>query len=343
MANKKKYLVSIILPVYNVERFLEKCLNSIINQTYKNIEIITVNDGSTDNSLQVIEKTLLKEPRLKLINIENQGVSIARNTGIKAATGDFLVFVDSDDYIENDFIEYMLSIYEVTKADICISMNNFTTKDKIQIKTDKITTLTPECGVAELLYPRVRMGVWNKLWKKEFIDKNQFLFLPGQHTAEGLIFMTNAAQYANRIGVGQRKVYCYRLDNDMSATTKANVEKYGIGSLMAMDKVEKNLDMNSTIIRNAMNYQRWSTSTFALRQILDANAKKDYYELYKDLIKYIRHNSLKMLKKDVNVPLRTKLIAIARWINPVLITKLSLYMRDRHIKASKKENWRSHE
>lgn len=343
MANKKEYLVSIILPVYNVERFLEKCLNSVINQTYKNIEIITVNDGSTDNSLQVIEKTLLKEPRLKLINIENQGVSIARNTGMKAATGDFLVFVDSDDYIENDFVEYMLSIYEVTKADICISMNNFTTKDKIQVNNDKITTLTSEYGVAELLYPRVRMGVWNKLWKKEFIDKNQFLFLSGQHTAEGLIFMTNAAQYANCIGVGQRKVYCYRLDNDMSATTKANVEKYGIGSLMAMDKVEKNLDMNSTIIRNAMNYQRWSTSTFALRQILDANAKKDYYELYKDLIKYIRQNSLKMLKKDIDVPLRTKLIAIARWINPVLITKLSLYMRDRHIKASKKENWRCHE
>lgn len=333
--NEKKILVSMVLAAYNVEKYIGKCLDTIINQTYKNLEIIVVNDGSPDNSGKIVEEYTLKDNRIKLVCHEkNQGLSVARNTGLAHAQGDFVSFVDSDDYLAEDFVEYMLKIYEKTNADLCLSMNIFTTKDKKQITHDKVTTLSSEKAVAELLYPRIRMGVWNKLWKREFIVENDLKFVPGQPTGEGLTFMTNAAQYINCAGVGQRKVYCYRLDNENSATTKPNVEKQGIGALKAMQIIKGNLDLSSPIVSNAFNYQMWSTSTYALRQIIDANNKDEYSILFKDLVKYIRENSLKMLHPSVDLPLRMRIIAICRWINPVWITRLSLYLRDRHLKNS---------
>ncbi|MGG5328992.1 glycosyltransferase family 2 protein [Enterococcus sp. AZ163] len=332
---EEKILVSIVLAAYNVEKYIGKCLDTIVNQTYNNLEIIVVNDGSPDNSQKIVEEYAKKDNRVKLVCHEkNEGLSAARNTGLAHAQGDFVSFVDSDDYLAEDFVEYMLKIYIKTNADLCLSMNIFTTKDKKQITHDNITTLSSEKAVAELLYPRIRMGVWNKLWRHDFIVENKLKFIPGQSTGEGLTFMTNAAQYINCAGVGQRKVYCYRLDNENSATTKPNVEKQGIGALEAMEIIENNLDFSSPIVRHAFDYQMWSTSTYALRQIIDANKKDEYYSLFNDLVKYIRKNSLKMLHPSVDLPLRMRMIAICRWVNPIWITKLSLYLRNRHLKNS---------
>ena len=97
--------ISIIVPVYNNYNFLDKCLDSIINQTYKNIEIILINDGSTDNSLKKLKKYAKVDSRIILINKKNEGVSKARNDGIKISTGKYITFVDSDDYLECDAIE----------------------------------------------------------------------------------------------------------------------------------------------------------------------------------------------------------------------------------------------
>ena len=95
--------ISIIVPVYNTEKFLEKCLNSLINQTLKDIEIICINDGSTDNSLQILEKFANKDKRIQIINQTNSGPSIARNIGIKKAVGEYIGFVDSDDWVDSNF------------------------------------------------------------------------------------------------------------------------------------------------------------------------------------------------------------------------------------------------
>jgi len=98
-------LISIIIPVYNVESYLKDCLESVINQTYKNLEIIIINDGSQDNSKEICYNYAKKDSRIKLINKKNEGVSAARNTGMDLATGEYISFIDSDDYIDNDMIE----------------------------------------------------------------------------------------------------------------------------------------------------------------------------------------------------------------------------------------------
>ena len=117
---KNNPLVSVIVPVYNTAKFLPTCLNSILNQTYQNLEIIIINDGSTDDSEETISKYATKDDRIKTISQENQGLSGARNAGIKTATGDYITFVDSDDKIEPTMIEKLLLALKQTDSDIAV-------------------------------------------------------------------------------------------------------------------------------------------------------------------------------------------------------------------------------
>lgn len=120
MKNDKSPLISIIVPIYNTAKYLPKCLDSIITQTYKNLEIILINDGSTDNSGEIIKKYTKKDKRIKTINQENQGQSNARNNGLKIASGNYISFIDSDDTIEPNFIEKLLNTYDDnTSLSVC--------------------------------------------------------------------------------------------------------------------------------------------------------------------------------------------------------------------------------
>ena len=113
-------LISVIVPIYNVAPWLPRCLDSIIGQTYKNLEILLINDGSTDNSLEICQTYAAKDPRIKVIHQENQGVSAARNAGLDNAQGDFIMFVDSDDWLTLDACEKLLNTQKQTNADIVI-------------------------------------------------------------------------------------------------------------------------------------------------------------------------------------------------------------------------------
>lgn len=105
-------LVSIVVPCYNIEKYIERCINSIINQTYKNLEIIAVNDGSKDNTLNILNRLKLKEPRLKVLNYENHGLSFARNRGIEQAQGQYIMFVDGDDFLNENIVNELLNTLE---------------------------------------------------------------------------------------------------------------------------------------------------------------------------------------------------------------------------------------
>ena len=110
--------ISIIVPVYNVEKYLSQCIESIINQNYKNIEIILVNDGSTDKSGDICDSYSLKDNRIKVIHKKNEGVSIARNTGLKVATGEYIAFVDGDDFVHEYIYTKLINIINNSKYDL---------------------------------------------------------------------------------------------------------------------------------------------------------------------------------------------------------------------------------
>lgn len=166
--------ISVIIPIYNCEQYLEKCLNSLINQTLKDIEIILINDGSTDNSLKIIEK--FDDTRIKLINKENGGQSSARNKGLEIANGEYIGFIDSDDWIDSDYYEKLYNTALKYNADI--AMTDFIRigpnkhKIRLNIKSEKVyKTIEEKIQIANALKEGC---IWNKIYKKEILTNLRF-------------------------------------------------------------------------------------------------------------------------------------------------------------------------
>ena len=168
-------LISVIINVYNGEKYIKKCLDSVISQTYKDLEILIINDGSIDNTLSICES--YKDKRIKIITTENSGLSMSRNVGLDKAKGDYIYFVDADDFIELDTIEYLYNLckkYEVPIATckyLEISDYNYTlnnVEEKINIVSSK------EFLKDVLLLKNKAVSTWNKLLKKELFDNLRF-------------------------------------------------------------------------------------------------------------------------------------------------------------------------
>lgn len=139
------------MPIYNVEPFLEKCVDSILAQTWDFIEIILVDDGSTDNSGFICDQMQQKDDRVKVLHKSNGGVSSARNSGIEMASGGFICFVDGDDYVMPDYIEYMMGQITKNNADIALTTQMFGNFDEKQVKKDEIKTWNGEDAVEAIL------------------------------------------------------------------------------------------------------------------------------------------------------------------------------------------------
>ena len=128
----KKAKITVIIPVYNVEKFLRTCLDSVINQTYQNLEIICVNDGSTDSSPEILKEYFEKDDRIIIINKENGGLSSARNAGLDAATGEYVAFLDSDDWISKNFCKELLKSIIKTHSDAAIAQTHYVYENRIE-------------------------------------------------------------------------------------------------------------------------------------------------------------------------------------------------------------------
>lgn len=172
--------VSVIVPVYNVEKYLKRCLDSLINQTLSDIDIICINDGSKDSSLQILEQYAQKDSRIVIYNQENSGLSVARNTGLEHASGEYIGFVDSDDWVDLDFYEKLYNSAKNNNADIAVAdfIREHPNKKpkRLKLKEEKIYT-TPE---DKFMICKVhREGcVWNKIYRTEFIHSINLKFVP---------------------------------------------------------------------------------------------------------------------------------------------------------------------
>lgn len=171
-------MLSVVVPVYNVENYLERCLESIINQTYKDLEIILVNDGSTDSSQKICEKYVEKDFRVKLINKKNGGLSSARNLGLEISKGDYIAFIDSDDYIDFEMYEKMMRKLLEKNADLvmCDVKVEFPTHNKI-IETSDFLDVDIQLEKKHIL--KIYPTAWNKIYKKEIFIKNKIRFPEG--------------------------------------------------------------------------------------------------------------------------------------------------------------------
>ena len=173
-----KKTLSVIVPIYNVEKYLSKCLDSIISQTYEKLEIILINDGSTDRCGEICKNYALKDSRVKYIYKQNGGLASARNAGLDIASGDYISFVDSDDWIDTDMYETLIYHLETTDSDIavCGIKEVFPDATRFKSNTGNISFFNITEAIESLVSPNniVRFEVWNKVFKKDIIGESRF-------------------------------------------------------------------------------------------------------------------------------------------------------------------------
>lgn len=220
-------LISVIVPVYNMEKYLEKCVDSIINQTYKNIEIILIDDGSKDNSGTMCDELAKKDNRIKVIHKKNAGLSAARNDGIKIANGEYVCFVDSDDYVTEDYCEVLYNTLIDTNADISaiayreirddgIPILDADEKNKTKFNNQRIIYDGDDIIIQMLKWETFRNMAWNKLYKTDMVRKH--LFLEG-YAFEDIYFSYEILSDINRITYINTPCYYYvRRTNSISLT-----------------------------------------------------------------------------------------------------------------------------
>nr|WP_319999866.1 glycosyltransferase [uncultured Draconibacterium sp.] len=314
-------LVSIIVPIYNVEKYLSQCIKSIINQTHTNLEIILVNDGSPDNSGKIADKYASTDNRISVIHKKNAGVSSARNSGIDKATGNYICFSDADDLLEPDYVEYLLNLAVVNNADISYTSEMFTTFHKQQLSTDNIQIYSPEEATEAILCYRVPIGVYCKMFKKDFLKNNSLRFIHSVFIGEGFNFNTACFQRANKVVKGQKKIYFYRRDNSESAMTKFNIKKCEM-AIYAINRIRKDFIINSKRIQKAWQFASWHTHCDMYYLIENANAGKNFPVIYKKCKQMARRKALTAFL--VPTKRMERIRAIISIISPKLVARLIL-------------------
>lgn len=297
--------VSIIIPVYNVEKYIEQCLESVINQKTKySYEIICINDGSTDGTSKILEKY---KDNLKIINTSNNGPGAARNLGIKNSTGKYLMFVDGDDYVVENFVEKMLDTLKKEEADVVIcNFCRFTNKTEIEKVNKGQYKVYYKSSINEVLL--MEFHSCNKIFKRELIEKNKY---PEDIYFEDVVAISKAIIDANKIVKIEDYLYYYRRTIN-SITNNLTDKNYDIIKALDLisDKFKKNgydrelefLNINNLLVDLAIKVLKAKKNRKEYLEIIDkVNGK--YPNWHKN--KYIKN--VRFAKKAYLFCLKNKL------------------------------------
>lgn len=284
-----KTLVSIIVPVHNSSKYLKKCLDSIVGQSYKNIEILAIENGSTDDSLKILNDY---KDKIKLIVLKESGLSRARNEGLKRAKGEYIAFVDSDDTVEPDLIKKLVKSLETEKSDLAIcnfreiyeKSNRIISRCAFPIETIKNKEI-----VENLV--KFNCAIWNKLYKKSIIDENNIMF-PENLKYEDMPFVLEYLSKSKVISKVNELLYNY-LIHDKSEQTTVNNKVYDIFKILEIcSKYYSKDQLESIYIRELTTY------ALKMKYVKDKNLRKNFIdEVYKNLgLTYPKWKTSKFIK-----------------------------------------------
>lgn len=246
------YLLSVIVPVYNVEPYIERCINSIVNQTYKHLEIILINDGSTDSSGEICDREALKDHRIKVYHIANSGSSIARNYGLERCNGDYIGFVDSDDWIDQDMFYSMISFAVKNTLEVveCNSINS-TEQSKIHKRTAEVHRIENKDEFLYRILKYKRFAVWRRIYHKSVLQDK--FFIPNI-LHQDVYFTIDIVNNLTRLGYLSYPFYIYNVEN-MNSVIRGNYSLKKLNSIGApLYVVTKTETYNSKIKTLASNY-----------------------------------------------------------------------------------------
>lgn len=320
-------LISVIVPVYKVEKYLNRCVDSIINQTYKNLEIILVDDGSPDNCPKICDEYAMKDNRIKVIHKENGGLSDARNEGIKIAKGNYIGFVDSDDWIHKSMFENLYSAMANSKADIA-TCEFIRTKDKIQ-KNDynnffdnSITEYNQEqyikkffkIGSQECVY-----YAWNKLYKRNIIDENQY---PKGLTSEDVVGTYKAILKSKKIITINYPYYYYYYN--LESITSVKFSKKDLDLIPIWDKIIEITKTENIEYLWMAELNRYRIDyTLLMRMAIQLDFKqiqKLYFKEYTQMLEELKKHKKELLKAQI--PLSRKVTIALICINYKMFVKI---------------------
>lgn len=285
--------VSVIIPVYNVEKYLRQCMDSVLNQTLKEIEIICVNDGATDGSAEILEEYAKKDSRVQVIVQKNAGAGAARNNGMAAASGKYLSFLDADDFFEPDMLEKAYELAEKDQADFVVYKSD-------QFHTDKNEFVQVSWVVREKELPpyqpfhhrqmtdnifKVFVGwAWDKLYRKEFVDKHGLRFQE-QRTSNDMLFVFGAVALAERISVLPEVMVHQRRDaEDSLSKTRENSWWCFYDALIALRELLKKNHLYGELAKDYINYALhftlWNYNTLAesTKPLLKEKLQREWLE-----------------------------------------------------------------
>ncbi len=297
--------ISIIVPVYNTEKYLNRCLESIISQSLKEIEIIIINDCSSDNSLEIIKKYIKKDKRIILIDkIKNEGVSAARNSGIEIASGDYILCIDSDDWIESNYLKDMYEIAIKYDADMIITDFYFDYGEKNiiyqfdQYEENKIILNNKK--IIKNLASREENGfscVWNKLVKKEIYLKNNIKFPEKISMGEDLFVVISLVYFSKKI-VKLNKAYLHYIQNVNGLTKKPKFSTL-VSIYFALQKIEAFLkDKNYDLILEELKFNHLFSWIFLVKPNFEDKLYNKILIEFLNLIekKHLNKNNEKIIK-----------------------------------------------
>lgn len=306
-------LISVVIPIYNVENYLEACLDSVLDQTFFNLEIILVNDGSTDSSLQICQKYVTKDNRVQLLNKQNGGLSDARNWGMAVASGKYITFVDSDDVIDKTLFEYLLELIFYNNADIsiCDPLHCYINEPIVFTKGSNVVVYSKENAIEEMLYQNsFLVTAWGKLYKRELFRNISF--------PKGKLFEDSAIMYrvfdcANNIVYSNAKLYGY-MHRENSITTR-KFDKRDCDIVEIADVIVDYFSNRSFNLQKAtLSYQ----TSAALRVVLNAPKDNDYKTIISNCKKTISKNyKTNMHDKRIRKKLRVALI-LYKYFNSII-------------------------
>ena len=280
--------VSVIIPVYNAADYLSLALESVIDQTLKEIEIICVDDGSTDRSLAIVKEYAATDARIRIVTENNAGVAIARNNGIRRARGEYIAFLDADDFMEAPMLERLYLMAKEKKLDIAIA--NY---DLFQDRTCKFVRPIPsehenifadgrvssKNEYPDVIFQAIDGSAWNKLWRKEFLVEKELCFLADAKMFEDIYFVCTALSLAERVGKLCDGTFMHHRVYNTSARNRF-FRKYFRDVPLVYAKIKEFLMAHGMYLPLQKSFMNLSASRmFKIYNILPSDAKAEYFDL----------------------------------------------------------------
>lgn len=315
--------VSVIIPVYKVEQYLHACLNSMEAQTYQDFELILVDDGTPDSCGEICDNYAETHPNTKVLHQENAGLSEARNQGVKIASGEYVTFIDSDDYVAEDYLEYLMMLIEKYQVDISIACNvKFLDANKPSFNNDKLydCSVTASEALEKICYNEYSICAWGKMYKREIVEKYPY--------PKGQLYEDTATTYkivgsSKKVAYGNKVIYFWRQREGSITHSKIN-ERHFYGIYAAKEQLkymEKNYPgvVPAAQVRCAMRIM-----DIAYRIVMGGNDKCLFYQVKLEMDPLVKDV---LMNRNCGLSLKVRTLAlwmgyIPFWVVSTIYSKL---------------------